>query len=43
LKTKHSPEQIAAGLRTDFPDDEEMRVSPEAIYQSLYVQGKGAL
>jgi IS30 family transposase len=43
LKSKHSPEQIAAGLRIDFPDDEEMRISPEAIYQSLYVQGKGAL
>ena len=43
LTKKHSPEQITAGLLTDFPDDEEMRVSPEAIYQSLYVQGKGAL
>jgi IS30 family transposase len=43
LKTKHSPEQISAGLLIDFPDNEEMRVSPEAIYRSLYVQGKGAL
>jgi IS30 family transposase len=38
-----SPEQISNRLRLDFPDDESMRVSPEAIYQSLYVQGRGAL
>jgi IS30 family transposase len=38
-----SPEQISNRLRLDFPDDESMRISPEAIYQSLYVQGRGAL
>jgi transposase, IS30 family len=38
-----SPEQIAHRLRVEFPDDESMRISHEAIYQSLYVQGRGAL
>ena len=38
-----SPEQIAHRLRLDFPHDESMRISHEAIYQSLYVQGRGAL
>jgi IS30 family transposase len=38
-----SPEQISNRLKVDFPDDESMRISHEAIYQSLYVQGRGAL
>lgn len=38
-----SPEQISGRLRLDFPDDESMRISHEAIYQSLYVQSRGAL
>ncbi len=38
-----SPEQISKRLRVDFPEDKSMRISHEAIYQSLYVQGRGAL
>jgi IS30 family transposase len=38
-----SPEQIARRLPIDFPDDETMRISHEAIYQALFVQGRGAL
>ena len=41
--TSWSPEQISARLKVDFPDDDSMRVSHEAIYQALYVQGRGAL
>ena len=43
LQKKYSPEQISGRLKRDFPDREEMRVSPETIYQSLYVQSRGAL
>lgn len=43
LMKRLSPEQIAARLRREFPLDPEMWVSHEAIYQSLYVQGRGAL
>lgn len=38
-----SPEQIANRLPIDFPDDSSMRISHEAIYQALYIQGRGAL
>jgi IS30 family transposase len=43
LDRKHSPEQIARRLREDFPDQPEMWVSHETVYQSIYVQGRGAL
>jgi len=38
-----SPEQISNRIRIDFPDDETMRISHEAIYQALYIQGRGGL
>ena len=43
LLRRDSPEQITHRLKMEFPDEPEMRVSHETIYQSLYVQGRGAL
>jgi IS30 family transposase len=43
LLRKLSPEQISAQLKVLFPDDACMQVSPETIYQSIYIQGRGAL
>ncbi len=43
LELHHSPQQIARRLRSDFPDDPEMWVSHEAVYQAIYVQGRGSL
>ncbi len=43
LACKYSPEQIAGRLRVKFLDSPELRVSSETIYQSLYVQSRGAL
>ena len=43
LAKKYSPEQIAGRLKVEFPDQPEMQVSTETIYQSLYVQSRGAL
>jgi IS30 family transposase len=43
LEERWSPEQISVMLKAEFPGDPEMRVSHEAIYQSIYVQGRGAL
>lgn len=41
--TSWSPEQISNRLKLDFPEDASMRISHEAIYQALFIQGRGAL
>jgi IS30 family transposase len=41
--TAWSPEQISNRLKVEFPDDGSMRISHEAIYQALYIEGRGAL
>jgi IS30 family transposase len=43
LTKNWSPEQVSVRLKAAFPGRAEMRVSHETIYQSLYVQGRGAL
>jgi IS30 family transposase len=43
LELDWSPEQVSRRLVAEFPGRTEMRVSHETIYQSLYVQGRGAL
>ena len=43
LEELWSPQEIAARLRLDFPNDPMMHVSHETIYQSLFVQGRGEL
>jgi transposase, IS30 family len=41
LCERFSPQQISARLRLEHPDDPEMRIAAETIYQSLYVQSRG--
>jgi IS30 family transposase len=43
LRRRWSPEQVSRRLKLEFPGRPEMRVSHETIYQSIYVQGRGAL
>ena len=43
LLRRWSPEQISNKLTRKFPNDPEMRVSPETIYQALYFQARGGL
>jgi IS30 family transposase len=43
LTRRWSPQQIAARLRAAHPDDPELQISHETIYQSLFVQGRGQL
>jgi IS30 family transposase len=38
-----SPQQISARLKIEYPEDPEMRISHETIYQSLYIQSRGEL
>ena len=38
-----SPKQVSGWLKTQYPDDENMRVSHETIYRSLFIQARGAL
>jgi IS30 family transposase len=38
-----SPQQISGWLKTEYPDDESMRVSHETIYRSLFIQARGVL
>jgi hypothetical protein len=41
--TARGPEQISNRLKAEFPDDEAMRISHEAIYQALFIEGRGVL
>ena len=43
LKLQWSPEEIAAWLRREYPDDESHQVSHETIYKTLFIQTRGAL
>jgi len=43
LKRRFWPQQISARLKLEYPHDEELRIAPETVYQSLYVQGRGLL
>jgi IS30 family transposase len=43
LTLQWSPQQISGWLRREFPADQDMQLSPETIYKSLFVQARGAL
>jgi IS30 family transposase len=43
LEDRWSPQQISGWLAEQYPYDPEMQVSHETIYQSLFVQSRGAL
>ncbi|OZB05174.1 MAG: IS30 family transposase [Idiomarina sp. 34-48-12] len=43
LKRAWSPQQIAGWLKRQYPDDQEMHVSHETIYKTLFIQTRGAL
>lgn len=41
LERRFSPQQLSVTLKREFPDDQEIRIAPETIYQSLYIQSRG--
>lgn len=43
LGQEWSPEQISGWLKVQFPGDDEMNISHEAIYRSLFIQARGVL
>jgi IS30 family transposase len=43
LSQQWSPEQVSGWLKATYPDDPSMRVSPETIYRSLFIQARGVL
>lgn len=43
LNQRHSPQQVAGRLPLDHPGDKSMRISPEAIYQAVYLKPVGEL
>ena len=43
LRLRWSPTQISSWLRLEFPDQPELQVSHETIYQAIYIQGRGSL
>ena len=43
LSLEWSPEQISGWLKRSYPEDEEMQISHETIYRSLFVQARGVL
>jgi len=43
LALQWSPEQISGWLKRDFPTDQDMQISHEAIYRSLFIQTRGVL
>ena len=43
LALQWSPEQISGWLKRQFPADQSMQVSHEAIYRSLFIQTRGML
>ena len=43
LALQWSPEQISGWLKQEFPTDQDMQISHEAIYRSLFIQTRGVL